>query len=181
MIEIRIHGRGGQGAVVAADLLALAFSKEGKFVQSFPSFGPERRSAPLATFVRVDDTPIRLRCEIYNPNHLLVTDSSLLTSLDIISGLREGGCIVVNSRRDAASFALSDKFRVATADANAIALEHGLGTKTNPIANTALLGAFARITGLISINAIVESIKDTITVRTGDNIAAARESYDKTS
>ena len=180
MIEIRIHGRGGQGAVVAADLLALAFSKEGKFVQSFPSFGPERRSAPLATFARVDDTPIRLRCEIYNPDHLLVMDCSLLTSLDITAGLKEGGCVVVNSRRNAASFGLSDKFKVATIDANAIAIEHNLGTKTNPIANTTMLGAFARTTGLISIGAVVESIRETITIRTEANIAAARESYDKT-
>ncbi len=177
MIEIRIHGRGGQGTVVAADLLALAFSKEGKFVQSFPSFGPERRSAPVATFVRADDAPIRLKCGIYTPNHLLVTDSSLFTSLDIVSGLREDGWIVVNSRKNAESFGLPDKFRVAAIDANAIAIEHNLGTKTNPIANTALLGAFAGITGLISINAVVEAIREMITHHTEANISAARKGY----
>jgi 2-oxoacid:acceptor oxidoreductase gamma subunit (pyruvate/2-ketoisovalerate family) len=177
MIEIRIHGRGGQGTVVAADLLALAFSKEGKFVQSFPSFGPERRSAPLATFVRVDDNPIRLRCEIYNPNHLLVTDSSLFAALDITSGLKERGSIVVNSRRDAVSFGISDKFQVASIDANEIAVTHNLGTRTNPIANTAMLGAFARVTGLISIDALADSISEMISNRTEANIAAAREGY----
>jgi 2-oxoacid:acceptor oxidoreductase gamma subunit (pyruvate/2-ketoisovalerate family) len=179
MIEIRIHGRGGQGTVVAADLLALAFSKEGSFVQSFPSFGPERRSAPLATFVRVDDTPIKLRCEIYNPHHLLVTDSSLLSSSNIISGLREGGWIVINSPKDPASFGLPDKFHVATIDANAIAFKHNLGTKTNPIANTTMLGAFTRITGLLGLNAMIESMKDTLTDHKEANIAAAREGYDK--
>jgi 2-oxoacid:acceptor oxidoreductase gamma subunit (pyruvate/2-ketoisovalerate family) len=181
MIEIRIHGRGGQGTVVAADLLALAFSKEGRFVQSFPSFGPERRSAPLATFVRVDDTPIRLRCEIYNPNHLIVTDSSLLASSNIVSGLRDGGWIIINSRKHPASFGLPDKFHVATIDADSIAFKHNLGTKINPIANTTMLGAFTRITGLISINAVVESLRETMTDRTEANIAAAREGYDNAS
>ena len=179
MIEIRIHGRGGQGTVVAADLLALAFSKEGRFVQSFPSFGPERRSAPLATFVRVDDMPIRLRCEIYNPHYLLVTDSSLLTYLDVTSGLRTDGWIVINSRRAPESFGLPSEFHVATIDANAIAIEHKLGTRTNPIANTTILGAFVKITGLMNINALAESIKETIAERTEANIAAAREGYDR--
>jgi len=180
MVEIRIHGRGGQGAVVAADLLASAFAKEGKCVQSFPSFGPERRSAPLASFVRADKAPIRLRCEIYNPDYLLVLDPSLIAAYDITSGLKEGGGIIINSRKNPESFEFARKFRVTTVDASAIAAGHHLGGRTNPIVNTAMLGAFAKATNLVGINAIIESIEESIPANTEGNIAAARESYGKT-
>jgi 2-oxoisovalerate/pyruvate ferredoxin oxidoreductase gamma subunit len=181
MIEIRVHGRGGQGSVVVADLLALAFAKENKYVQSFPSFGPERRSAPVTAFVRADDSPIRLRCAIYNPGYLLILDASLFSVPDFVSGLRESGYIIVNSRHEATSFGLMPRYQVATVDANAIAIAHHLGSKTNPIANTAMLGAFAKYTHLISIDSISDSIRESISINTEANIAAARESYDKTS
>lgn len=180
MVEIRVHGRGGQGAVVAADLLALAFAKEGKCVQSFPSFGPERRSAPLAAFVRVDETPIRLRCEIYHPDYLLVLDPSLFKAYDITSGLKEGGGVIINSRQTPGSFEFANKFRVTTVDASSIAVEHKLGGRTNPIVNTAMLGAFAKATNLVGIDAIVDSIRESIPANREGNIEAARESYNRT-
>jgi len=97
MIEIRIHGRGGQGAVIASEVLAMAAFREGKHVTSFPAFGVERRGAPVAAFTRIDDRPIRLKCEIYAPDHVVVLDPSLLQVVDVTAGLKPGGWILVNS------------------------------------------------------------------------------------
>lgn len=179
MLEIRIHGRGGQGAVIAAELLASAFFKEGKYVQAFPSFGPERRSAPVQAFVRVDDAPIRLRCDIYRPDHLLVLDAALVHAVDVTSGLKDGGWILINSNKSPESFGFPGQFRVATVDASAIAVKHRLGSSTSPIVNTVLLGAFARVTGLVGIEAVVAAIDEGAPVNKEANIAAARESYEK--
>ncbi len=99
MIEIRMHGRGGQGAVVACKLLASAIYKEGKFAQSFPAFGVERRGAPVMAYTRIDDKPIHLRTEIYEPNHLIVLDENLLLTVDVTAGLKDGGTIVINSTK----------------------------------------------------------------------------------
>ncbi len=177
MIEIRIHGRGGQGAVIAAELLASAFFKEGKYVQSFPSFGPERRSAPVAAFVRADEEPIKLRCQIYNPDHLMVLDPSLIGAIDITAGMKEGGWIVVNTDKEPGSLGLPPGFRVATADASSIAVKYRLGSRTNPIVNTVMLGAFAKITGLVGIDAIIAAIEEAIPINKEGNIDATRESY----
>lgn len=179
MIEIRIHGRGGQGAVVAAELLAWALFKEGKYVQCFPSFGPERRSAPVAAFVRVDEAPIKLRCEIYNPDHLIVLDPSLVRTIDITAGLKEGGWILINSKKKPESFELPREFQVGTVDASTIAMKHKLGNRTNPIVNTVMLGAFAKVTGLVGINAVIEAVGEAVSIDKEGNIAATREGYDK--
>lgn len=179
MIEIRIHGRGGQGAVVASEILAIAFFKEGKFVQAFPSFGIERRGAPVTAFLRVDDKRIRVRCEVYRPDHLIILDPTLVETEDVISGLKEGGWIIVNSNLGPESFGFAPHFRVATVDANSIALEHGLGTQMAPIVNTAILGAFARITGIVGIEVLMEAIREGVPTREEENAAAAREAYDK--
>ncbi len=179
MIEVRIHGRGGQGAVVAAELLASAFFREGKYVQSFPTFGPERRAAPVAAFVRVDEEPIKLRCEIYNPDHLIVLDASLVRAIDITAGVKEGGWVVINSGKPPESFDLGDRFRVVTVDAGAVAVKHKLGSRTQPIANTAILGSFARITGLVGIDAVVGAIEEMVSTKKEENVAAARETYDR--
>ncbi|MFQ6092794.1 MAG: 2-oxoacid:acceptor oxidoreductase family protein [bacterium] len=178
MVEIRIHGRGGQGAVVASQVLATALFKEDKCVQSFPTFGVERRGAPVAAFTRVDDRQIRLRCEIYEPDHLMVLDPTLIEAVDITSGLKENGWIVINSDKRPEEFCLPPKFRVATVDANAIAVKHRLGTRTAPIVNTALLGAFSRATGLVSIDAVVEAVKEEVPFNREENAAACREAYD---
>ncbi|UCE19767.1 MAG: 2-oxoacid:acceptor oxidoreductase family protein [Gemmatimonadota bacterium] len=179
MIEIRIHGRGGQGAVVASQVLAAALFQEGKCVQSFPTFGVERRGAPVAAFTRMDDREIRLRCEIYEPDHLMVLDPTLIEAIDVTTGLKENGWIVINSDKHFGEFHLPSKFRIATVDANAIAVKHNLGTRTAPIVNTAILGAFSRITELVSIEAIVAAVKEEVPLNPEENAAACREAYEK--
>ena len=179
MVEIRIHGRGGQGAVVASQVLASALFREGKCVQSFPTFGVERRGAPVAAFTRVDDREIRLRCEIYEPDHLMVLDPTLIEAIDITSGLKENGWIVINSDKEVSGFHLPSMFRIATVDANGIAVRHNLGTRTAPIVNTAILGAFAKVTEIVGIDSIIEAIKEELPLHPEGNAAACREAYDE--
>ncbi len=147
MIEIRFHGRGGQGAVTSAELLALAAIQKGKYAQAFPSFGPERRGAPVLAFSRVDDKQIRLRSQIYEPDVIMVLDSSLLDIMDVTEGLIEGGTLVVNSKLplEELSKRFSFKGKLYSVDANSLARKI-LG---RPIANTTMLGALLRATGLV--------------------------------
>lgn len=181
MEEIRFHGRGGQGAVTSSELLAAALFKEGKFVQAFPAFGVERRGAPVTAFLRIDSAPIRLRCQIYKPDHVVILDPTLIPVVDVTVGLKPQGSILINSDRAPETFIafMQGGWRVATVDASAIAVAHQLGTRTNPIVNTAILGAFARVTGLVSLEAITEAIAEGVPIRPQENIAAAREAYDR--
>jgi 2-oxoacid:acceptor oxidoreductase gamma subunit (pyruvate/2-ketoisovalerate family) len=175
MREIRIHGRGGQGAVIASKLLASALFSEGRSVQSFPAFGVERRGAPVTAFLRLSDGPILLRCEITRPDDLIVLDPTLIEAVDVTGGLAEGGTILINSEKRPEDYpALAGRFRVATVDASAIAREAGLGSKTQPIVNTAILGAFAALTGLVSLEAICEAIVAEVPLKTLENVEAAR-------
>ncbi len=178
MIEVRIHGRGGQGAVIASKVLAVAVFKEGRYVQSFPAFGVERRGAPVAAFTRIDDEPVRLRCQIYNPDHVMVLDPSLMQVVDVTAGLKEGGWILINSEQSPAAFKLPPGFRVATVDANAIAIRRRLGPRTAPIVNTAILGAFAKVTGIVSLEAVTEAVRESVPTKPDDNVGAAREAYE---
>jgi len=178
VIEVRIHGRGGQGAVIASKVLADAVFREGRYVQSFPSFGVERRGAPVAAFTRIDDQPVRLRCQIYNPDHVLVLDPSLMQVVDVTAGLKEGGWVLINSEQPPSSFPLPGQFHVATVDANAIAIKYRLGPRTAPIVNTAILGAFARVTGIVKLDTVVKAVRDAVPVKRDDNAAAAREAYE---
>jgi pyruvate ferredoxin oxidoreductase gamma subunit/2-oxoisovalerate ferredoxin oxidoreductase gamma subunit len=177
MIEIRIHGRGGQGAVIASQILAEAAFREGMHVQAFPSFGSERRGAPVAAFVRLDTEPIRVRTEIYEPDGLIVLDQSLILQklVDVTQGLKEGGWILINSSHPPERFADLGDYRVATVDAARIAVEHRLGSITAPIVNTAILGAFSTFTGLVGLDHIAEAIHATVPVKPEANVAAARE------
>jgi 2-oxoisovalerate ferredoxin oxidoreductase gamma subunit len=177
MIEIRIHGRGGQGAVIASKVLAAAVFREGKYVQSFPSFGVERRGAPVTAFTRIDDHPIRLRCQIYEPDHLVVLDPTLLQAVDVTVGLKPGGWIIVNSSKPPSAFALSPDYHVATVDASAIAIRRRLGPASAPIVNTAILGAFARVTGLVSLKALQAAVRDAVPVKQDANVGATEEAY----
>ncbi len=179
MIEVRFHGRGGQGAVVASKVLAAAVFREGRYVQSFPSFGVERRGAPVTAFTRIDESPIRLRCQIYEPDHLVVLDPTLLEAIDVTVGLKPGGWIIVNSSKPPSSFSLLASFRVAAVDANAIAIRHRLGPASAPIVNTAILGAFARITGLVGLEALCASVREAVPVKQDANVAATQEAYDE--
>ena len=179
MLEIRTHGRGGQGAVVASEILAAAFFKEGKHVQSFPTFGVERRGAPVAAFTRVDDAPIRLRCEVYEPDHVMVLGETLVESVDVTSGLKDGGWIIINTELQPSEFDFPKKYFVATVDASGIAVKHGLGTVTSPIVNTSILGAFCKVTGIVDIESVAESIREYIPAKWEDNVKAAREAFEK--
>jgi len=176
MRELRIHGRGGQGAVVASKLLAAALFREGKSVQSFPAFGVERRGAPVTAFLRFSSGPILLRCEITEPDDLVVLDPTLVEAVDASTGLKPGGSILINSDREPERYeALRRRFTVATVRANDIARNHGLGSKTQPIVNTAILGAFAAASGLVSLDAVCEAIAEEVPIQPEENIRAARE------
>jgi 2-oxoacid:acceptor oxidoreductase gamma subunit (pyruvate/2-ketoisovalerate family) len=177
MIEIRFHGRGGQGAVIASKILALAFFKEGKYAQAFPAFGAERRGAPVMAFTRFDKKMITRRSQVYEPDHVIVLDEPILELVDVTAGLEEGGWILINSPKGASAFPRFSKFRVATVDANKIAQTNGLGSITAPVVNTVILGAFAKITGLVGLEAIIEGIQETVSIKTQANVAAAQAAF----
>jgi 2-oxoacid:acceptor oxidoreductase gamma subunit (pyruvate/2-ketoisovalerate family) len=176
VIEVRIHGRGGQGAVVASKVLADAAFREGRFVQSFPLFGVERRGAPVAAFTRLNESPVTLRCQIYNPDHVMVLDAGLLKVVDVTSGLRPGGWVLINSPEPPTAFELPC-FRVATIDASALAIRYRLGPRTSPIVNTAILGAFARITGVVGLQAVVDAVRAAVPSKQDANVSATRDAY----
>ena len=180
LVEIRTHGRGGQGAVVASKVLANALFKEGRFVQAFPAFGVERRGAPVVSFTRFDESPIRLRCEIYKPDHVIVLDEALTETIDITSGLKEGGWIIINTRREASDFSYREKFKLALVNANEIAWRHKLGSRAQPIVNTAILGALAKATGLVGIDAVVEAVGESVPMKQDENKRAAIDAFNET-
>jgi 2-oxoacid:acceptor oxidoreductase gamma subunit (pyruvate/2-ketoisovalerate family) len=180
MVEVRIHGRGGQGAVIASEILATASFYDGKFCQSFPAFGVERRGAPVTAFTRIDDHAIRIRTQIYAPDHIIVLDQTLLTEgVEVTGGLKDGGWVVVNSRKDLQGFPGFDRYRVATVDANSIAVSHGVGSPTAPVVNTTILGAFARVTGLVTIDSVIRAIKEIVPAKRDENALAAKEASQK--
>lgn len=149
MIEIRLHGRGGQGVVTAAEILATAAGKSNKYSQSFPYFGVERRGAPVEAFVRISDKPITLHSQIYEPDMLIVLDPSLLKDPNIFKGLKKGGLIIANST----DFKKAG-YKVVNINATHLALLH-LGV---PITNTAMLGAFAAASKLVKLDAVLDSL-----------------------
>ncbi len=181
MEEIRFHGRGGQGAVIGSEVLAHAFFIEGAYVQAFPAFGVERRGAPVLAFCRVDQSPIHLRNQIYEPDHVIVLDASLLESVDVTQGLKNSGTVLINGKKDFSCYRdlFGTGYRVGVVDAGSIAVRHRLGSAANPIVNTAILGAFARITGLVSLEAVAQAIETYVPVRKAENVQAARDAHAK--
>jgi 2-oxoisovalerate ferredoxin oxidoreductase gamma subunit len=181
MIELRIHGRGGQGAVVASKVLAEAAFLRGRYVQSYPDYGVERRGAPVVAFARIAEPgdDFFVRQDIRQPSHLLILDPTLLSSAPVLVGLREGGWVVVNSPQAPAALGVPPEFRVATVDAAAIAVRHGLGSRSQPVVNTAILGAFVRATGVVELEALLEAIDLEVPVKAGENRAAATEAYEQ--
>ena len=177
MIEIRFHGRGGQGAVVASELLAQAAFLDGKMPQSFPFFGVERRGAPVTAFARIDSKPIGLRTSITHPDVVVVLDPGLLTAEPVADGLKPGGLLLVNSNQDPASLVAPPDAHRATVDATHIALSHGLGTTMMPIVNTTVLGALARATGVISLEALTRAIDEFVPAHPKENHLAAQDGY----
>ncbi len=179
MIEIRFHGRGGQGTVVASKILADAISKEGNYVQAYPEFGVERRGAPVIAFIRIDDSPIYDKSRIYKPDHVVVVDPTLIEAIDVTEGLKEGGIIIVNSDKKPEELEFPDKYKVVTINATGIAIKHKLGTLATPIVNTSVVGAVVKILNLAKIESVLEAIREGVPSKHEDNLAAAKEAYEK--
>jgi len=154
--EIRLHGRGGQGAVVAAEMLATAFVKGGKYASSFPMFGFERRGAPVMSFVRVDDARIRERTQIYSPDCVIVLDPLLKNSPAVFVGLKKGGTVILNADRLSEREKYAGLEAVGIVDATKIALEE----IAIPVTNTVILGAFAAVTGWLTLDSVLLAIKE---------------------
>lgn len=172
--QIRWHGRGGAGVVTAARLLGLAAEKhENLHSQSFAAFGPERRGAPVQAFTKLSTEKIRERSQVYNPDYVVVMESSLLSTVNVLQGLKDGGTIIINTSTPD-SLKISDNYRLVTVDATGAALQY-LGI---PIVNTAMLGAFCAVTGLIKINSVVNAIKTEFGQNGEQNIKAAQAVYD---
>ncbi len=178
MWEIRLHGRGGQGAVTSAELLARAAIAKGKFAQAFPSFGPERRGAPVQAFVRVDDQKIRKREKIYQPDVVMVLDPSLLDVVHVAEGLKEDGAVVVNSSQDRGELEQKNNWpRAASVNATQIALD----ILSVPITNTTMLGALLKATGILEPQDMEEVIMDRFGSKLGPkNFQALSKAYELT-
>ncbi|MCX5861492.1 MAG: 2-oxoacid:acceptor oxidoreductase family protein [Desulfomonile sp.] len=178
MIEMRFHGRGGQGAVTSAELVAQAAIDTGKYATAFPSFGPERRGAPVVAFARVDDKPVRIRSKVYNPDVVIVLDPSLVEISNPVEGLHEKGILIINSTQDPATIRkrLSYNGRLAVVDASLIAKEViGL-----PITNTTMIGALVKGANLLSVDALKEPFKRRFGKIASRNIEAMRRAWEET-
>lgn len=173
-VEIRFHGRGGQGAVTAAELLTKAAIKEGKYAQGFAAFGPERRGAPVLAFTRISDVPIEIRSQIYEPDVVVVLDPSLVFSKAVLHGLKMGGTLVLNtSKRANEILQIFSEYKLAIVNATEIALKH-IGSA---ITNTAMLGALVKATNVVNL----ESILNEVEARFGkSNVDTVIETYEKT-
>jgi 2-oxoacid:acceptor oxidoreductase gamma subunit (pyruvate/2-ketoisovalerate family) len=179
MIEIRFHGRGGQGTVVASKILADAISKEGNYVQAYPEFGVERRGAPVFAFIRIDNKPINDKSRIYKPDHVVVVDPTLVEAIDVTEGLKEGGMIIINSDKNKEDLKFPDKYKVVTVNATGIAVKHKLGTLTAPIVNTSIVGAVVKLLKLTKLESVLEAVREGVPTKPEENAAAAKEAYEK--
>jgi 2-oxoacid:acceptor oxidoreductase gamma subunit (pyruvate/2-ketoisovalerate family) len=177
LVGIRFYGRGGQGAVVASKILANAYFKQGFYVQTFPSFGMERKGAAVSAFVRLDNIPVVERGEIKHPSSVIVLDSSLLHKVDIAQGAKPGALILLNCRESEKQITIEGPFRLAGVDAARIALRYGLGSKVAPIVNTVILGAYARISGDLMLSNLLQAIETGVPVNPKQNMAAAEAAY----
>lgn len=178
LLEVRWHGRGGQGAWTASELFARAAIAEGKYIQSFPEFGPERMGAPVTAFTRISTEPIRLHCAVYNPDVVAVLDPTLLKTVKVAEGLSdEGGNIIVNSKEtpsDVRKALNTDRGKVWTVPASEISMKI-LGL---PITNTAMLGAVARVTGIVNLETVEKMIRERFRPDVAEkNFAVVKEAY----
>lgn len=181
MLGIRMHGRGGQGAVVASKILAKAYFMEGLFVQAFPAFGMERRGAAVAAYVRVDSSPALARGEIVNPDVCVVLDPKLLEMVDVTAGLAPGVPIVLNYADGQVPQDLAGRFTLALIDANQIAVNHRLGSRLAPIINTVVLGAYLKVVQEppLKPETLFQAIEQGVPAKKQENAAAAREAYER--
>lgn len=195
MIEIRIHGRGGQGSVTMAELIAAAVFYSGKLSQSFPNFGVERRGAPVEAYARIDDKFIRLRSQIYEPDYIIIQDDSLIGVVDpikssafggsapsaqfngvnVFSGAKKGTIVLINTKKPMAEFKAPSGVAIKTIAATDLATE----TIGKPIFNTVLVGAFAGLSGLVSFKAVAKAIRERFEGETGEkNVLAAKRGFE---
>ncbi|MFR0354597.1 2-oxoacid:acceptor oxidoreductase family protein [Streptomyces sediminimaris] len=179
MFQVRIHGRGGQGAVTAAELLSVAAFMEDRHAQAFPSFGSERTGAPVVAFCRIDDRPIRVREPVMRPDALVVQDPTLLHQVNVFEGLRPDGAVLINSPRSVAELGLAEyPGHALTVPATALAVRH-FG---RPVPNAVLLGGLAALTGCVGIDSLTAAVLERFPGDLGRaNAAAAREAYDHVS
>lgn len=179
MFQVRIHGRGGQGVVTAAELLAQAAFAEGEFAQAFPSFGSERTGAPVVAFARISETPIRVREPIMIPDALIVQDETLLRAMDVFSGLSAAGYVIINSTKTFAELGIGkyshSHTHFITVPATQLAMQH-LG---RPVPNAVLLGAFAALTGVVSLKSVTDAIGERFNAKlAAGNSAAASAAFE---
>ena len=175
MVEVRFHGRGGQGAVTAVRLLASAMFYDGKFTQAIPMYGTERRGAPVVAFLRIGTYRINERDLVHEPDIVVVLDPLLGRTVNVVEGLKEGGLVLINHPKSGRETGLGGKFKVATVDATAIALE----TLGRPITNTAILGAFSKVTGLVKLESLEKAIMAQWSSRIAEmNIKAVQKSFE---
>ena len=176
MLEIRWHGRGGQGAVTSVEMLALTAIGEGKYAQGFPSFGPERRGAPVAAFNRIDDKQIKVRSAVYKPDVVVVLDSSLVGLVNVTEGLKPDGTLLVNTPKSPEELKkeLNFKGKVATVDASKIAWEE-LGV---PITNTTMLGALIKVLDIVKLDSVKEPMEHRFGRIAQKNLAALQKAYE---
>ena len=177
MFQVRIHGRGGQGVVTAAEMLSIAAFRRGKHAQAFPSFGSERTGAPVVAYCRIDEKEIRVREPILEPDALIIQDPTLLHQVDVFAGLQPGGTILINTARSFEELGLAElvhRFKTCTVAATDLALKH-VG---RPLPNAALLGAFAALSKVISLDSVAGAINEKFSDRiAAANIAAATAAY----
>ncbi len=177
LLEIRFHGRGGQGAVTAANILADAAVREGKYAQAFPHFGAERRGAPVVAFARISTKPIEVHSRIERPDIVVVLDSMLFELVDVTSGLKKGGVLVANSKRNPG---VEGDYKVYCVDATGIAMKKGLVVSGWPVVNTVMLGALSKATGIVSLDSLAEVISsrfpEDVAKRNIDAMKSAAES-----
>jgi len=176
MIQIKFLGKGGQGVVVASEILARACFEENLYPQCFSLYGGERRGATVAAFVRVDQKKIYLKCDIDRPNHLILLDKSLFNEKEVAGQVDPGGSLLLNLEKD---FPLNkfDAFKVGRIDAVEISTKNGLGA----IVNTAILGAYVRLTNLINLDTLLKVISQTVPTAADQNVMAAKEAYERLS
>lgn len=180
MIEIKIWGRGGQGAVTTGQLIAIAALNDSKYCQSFPKFGVERRGAPVEAFARIDKNPINVRSHVYNPDIVIILDPSLIGAVDVTAGIKKGGIVIVNTSKKSKDLKLKDGFDLYTVDATDTAMR----IFKRPIVNTPILGAFSAITKEVSLKALQKAVDEKFAATKGKQIAelnkkAIKEVYDQ--
>jgi len=184
LVEICFHGRGGQGAVTAANLLASAALQDGnKGVQAFPFFGAERRGAPVRAFARISGEEIHLRSEVYNPDIVIVLDESIMEIVDVLKGVKTDGKILINTRKHPQDFEFSNQYHVATVDATSIALKYDILVGGIPVVNTPILGSVPKILTNVTLQSIQQVIKSKWMGKKelGErNVKATQDAFDQT-